>query len=444
MSTPAAPAPEREVARAVAEAPRGVAVALSGGLDSTLLAHLAASQGTVRLLHVNHHLGPAAEAMAGAAARTAAALGADYQELHVEVPQAARTSLEAAAREVRYRALAAALAAGETLLTAHHADDQAETVLLQLLRGSGPRGLKGLTERQPFAAGWLVRPLLAVPRTALEACAAARGIRFVDDPSNRSTVFDRNYLRHQVMPVLSGRWPGAVRALGRVAALQAACVEGLETEAARRLARADYDQRRLALTSLVGLSDAARRELLRAWLRRLAAPVPPAAALTRVLEVLVPYRGGGAPEVRFGGAALRRFREHLYLVPALGPFPAAPVTLAEAATGALPYGRLQAYRCDRGLRLREPVAGRLEVRFRRGGERLRVPGGRHRTLKRLLADSGVPPWERPLYPLVVSDEAIVAVPELYIAPGYEASGKAPGLRFIWERGWPGQTPGGRG
>lgn len=435
MTLPAAPSPEREVARAVAEAPRGVAVAVSGGLDSTVLAHLAAAVGTVRLLHVNHHLGPAAEAMAGAAARTAAALGTDYRELHVEVPRRSRTSPEAAAREARYRALAAALEAGETLMTAHHADDQAETVLLQLLRGSGPRGLKGLTERQAFADGWLVRPLLAFPRTTLEACADARAIAFVDDPSNRSTAFDRNYLRHGVLPELSARWPGAVKALGRVAALQAACVEGLETEAARRLARADYDQRRLALTAFIGLSDAARRELLRAWLRRLGAPVPPAAALTRVFEVLVPYRGGGAPEVRFGGAALRRFRGHLYLVPAPGPVPAGPLTLAEAASGVLPYGRLRASRCDRGLRLREPVAGRLEVRFRTGGERLRVPGGRHRALKRLLAESGVPPWERPLCPLVVDDEEIVAVPGLYVAPGYAASGRAPGLRFVWERGW---------
>ena len=432
------------MARAVSEAPRGVAVALSGGVDSTVLAHLAAAAGAVRLLHVNHHLGPAAEQMAAAAARTAAALGADYRELHVEVPRRARTSPEAAAREVRYRALAGALETGETLMTGHHADDQAETVLLQLLRGSGPRGLKALTPRQPFGDGWLARPLLAFPRSALEALAAARALSCVEDPSNRSTAFDRNYLRHEILPELASRWPGAAKALGRVAALQALCADGLEAEADRRLARAEHDNRRLALTAFIGLSESGRRELLRAWLRRLAAPVPSAAVLTRVFEVLVPYRGSGAPEVRFGGATLRRFRGYLYLVPAPEPQPVRPLTLAEAAAGGLPYGRLKVFRCDRGLRLRMAADDPVEVRVRAGGERLRAPGGHHVKLKRLLAQSGMPPWERAVCPLVFCGEDVIAVPDLYVAPEHIASGSAPGLRLVWERGWEGGGTVGRG
>ena len=201
-------------------------IGFSGGLDSTVLLQLLASDPSMhraglRALHVHHGLQAAADAWAEHCARQAAALGVALEVLRVDVPRDGGHGLEAAAREARYAALAAALAPGETLATAHHLDDQAETFLLRALRASGPEGLGAMRPWRRFAGGWHWRPLLALPRATLQAWAQAHALEWIEDPSNALPDPDRNFLRLQVLPMLQRRWPHAAAALARSAELSA-------------------------------------------------------------------------------------------------------------------------------------------------------------------------------------------------------------------------------
>ena len=200
--------------------PPRLTVAFSGGLDSTVLLAALCRLGlaaSVRAVHVDHGLHPESAQWSAHCAATAAAFGAEFAAVRVAVDRASRQGLEAAAREVRYRALGELLAPGEWLLTAHHGDDQLETLLLRLLRGTGVRGLRGIIAFGPFAAGSLGRPLLKFTREQLRAQALAWNLPWLEDPSNREPRHDRNYLRLQVLPALLARWPEAAHSAERLA-----------------------------------------------------------------------------------------------------------------------------------------------------------------------------------------------------------------------------------
>ena len=194
--------------------PRKIAVAFSGGLDSTVL--LAAicrltPRPEVRALHIDHGLHPDSGAWEGHCKALAASLGVGFGSLQCPVEPVQGESLEARARAVRYRALAELLAPGEILVTAHHADDQLETLMLRLMRGTGVKGLRGIAPLQPFGAGFLARPLLAISREDILAAAREWDLEWIEDPSNRDTRFDRNYVRAELIPRITKRWPAAAR-----------------------------------------------------------------------------------------------------------------------------------------------------------------------------------------------------------------------------------------
>ena len=202
--------------------PSGYCVALSGGLDSTVLAAALAAPGagrerTPRAIHVDHGLHPDSPQWSAHCRGLAERLGVPCEIAAVDARPAAGESPEAAARAARYAALAARLQPGEVLLTAHHGDDQLETVLLQWLRGGGLSAVAGMRPVTPFAAGWLARPLLGFTRAELEAWARAQGLAWLEDPSNADRRFDRNYLRIEILPRLRARWPAAAVTVARVA-----------------------------------------------------------------------------------------------------------------------------------------------------------------------------------------------------------------------------------
>src|SRR5580704_2983267 len=196
-----------------------VCVAFSGGADSTaLLAALVPLREPrlrVRAVHVDHQLHPDSKLWSAHCRRVARDLGVPLRVRRVDAVARGGASPEAAARAARYAALATGLAAGEALLTAHHADDQLETVLLQLLRGAGVTGLAAMPALAPFAAGQLARPLLGIQGRALRAFVQRAGLPWLEDPSNQSEDFDRNYLRARVLPALVARWPAAAATVAR-------------------------------------------------------------------------------------------------------------------------------------------------------------------------------------------------------------------------------------
>ncbi|HEY8521263.1 MAG TPA: tRNA lysidine(34) synthetase TilS [Gammaproteobacteria bacterium] len=417
------------------EAPR-FAVAYSGGVDSTvLLAALVRLDAAhpVRALHVNHGLAADADRWEASCARTAAALGVPFASARVRVA-ADGSGLEAAARRARYEALAGLLAPGETLLTAHQADDQLETVLLRLLRGAGVRGLRGIAPFAPFGPGYLARPLLGFSRAEIRAAAERWGLEWIEDPSNASLDHDRNYLRHAVLPALVRRWPAA----GRRAALTAAQMRDAEeilADVAAADARAFPELDRLPAAALGALTAARRRNFLRHAIRALGLPVPHAHHVERLLEAVAHRRPGAHAVIRWPGAEARIYRDHVYLLRPLEPGsgPGYRGRLALDAPWQGPEGRLEAVPTA-GEGIAAPwLAEGLELRFRAGGERFKPAGRAHSvSLKHWLQDEGIVPWMRDRVPLLFRGGRLVAVADLAVAAeALAASQNAPRYRIAW-------------
>lgn len=422
----------------------GYWVAYSGGLDSrvlleTLAEHRAALTGPLGAVHVDHGLHPESPRWAEHCAGVCGRLGLPLVQLRANGAAGAGESPEAAARRARYGALAGWLLPGHCVLSAHHRDDQAETLLLQLLRGSGPRGLAAMPRAAPLAGGTLVRPLLELDRATLRAFAQARGLDWIDDPSNADTDYDRNLLRHQVMPVLRARWPSAAASLARSARHCADTAELADALAAMDLQAAQGGTPgRLRLEALRTLTLSRRRNVLRYWLRREGFGVPSAAVLGRILNDMFQARGDAEPRVRWAGGEVRRYRDQLYAFHGLPSVdygaeycwqPYAPLQLPAAA------GTLEAVPVTgSGLAARFAGAGRLRVRFRRGGETFRPHGRAHRhALKKLFQEAGVPPWERERVPLLYVDGELGAVAGFWVGEGFQARGDEPGMELRWRR-----------
>jgi tRNA(Ile)-lysidine synthase len=399
-------------------------VAFSGGLDSTvLLAALAQLRRRgkfgLRALHVNHHLQPAAADFARSALATARGLRVEAAVLDVQVSLRGQ-SLEAAARAARYEALRREIRPGEWLLTAHHQDDQLETVLLQLLRGAGVAGLAAMPASSRFGAGRLLRPLLPVARAALEGYARRRRLRWIDDPSNSDARHDRNFLRQQVLPLLATRWPAAAATVSRSAAHLAEAQVLLDTLADAGIDRA-AEGAALRISALSTLGAPQQRNLLRRWLRSRGLPMPDAARLGELMQGLMPARRDASPCLRWPGAEIRRYQGLLYALspPSLPPRPKTwqwrrePVLLLPGA------GRLEIIPHVHGELCLSHLPARLQVRFRVGGERLPTAGGR-KPLKNLLQELDMPPWQRERVPLLYAGEQLIAVAGCWLDSGYRA------------------------
>ncbi|MEQ1801759.1 MAG: tRNA lysidine(34) synthetase TilS [Gammaproteobacteria bacterium] len=421
-------------------------VAFSGGRDSTVLLHALARlrderRFLLRAVHVNHGLQPAAGDWASHCVAAAGALAVPCQALSVTVRNDRGKGLEAAAREARYGALREDLEPGEWLLTAHHADDQLETVLLHLFRGSGPSGLAGIPRGAPFGAGCLCRPLLDVGGDSLAAYAAEflvpEGLGWLTDPMNADAGYDRGFIRHEVAPVLRERFPAAAGAVGRAASL-AAEAAGLLDELARMDAQEVVSANRLSLAALNRRSPARQRNLIRMVVRERNWSTPPERRLREGLAQLVDAAPGRQPVLAWGGHEIRRFREHLHLLDV-----AVPVAGSVAQpTPWSPGQRLELGGIRGELELRHgtgsaglsplPVADGLEVVFRTGGERVRPGSDRHhRTLKYLFQSRGVVPWMRAHVPLVFARGRLAAVGDLWVADWAAAAPGDAGLQIVW-------------
>jgi tRNA(Ile)-lysidine synthase len=341
-------------------------IALSGGLDSTVLAHaLTVTRErhgkSLLAVHVDHQLHPESGHWNDYCRRLADTLDLEFVAETVSVV-ADGGGLEAAARKARYAALARHTGDRDWLLSAHHRNDQAETLLLNLMRGSGPAGMAGIGLLTPFAAGWLVRPLIDVPRDALEAYAAAQNLHWVDDPSNEDLRFDRNYLRHEVLPPLEQRWPGVIERLARSADLAAEAAMMLDELAASDLREVGDRAARIDIAGLLQLTDARQRNLLRHAIRREGLPLPGAARLATVLVSVLQARDDAQP-----------MRGKLYLSRPLGEqsWPPGGRPLADSPVSLGPgMGTLRlAPGAPRGLS-GAVLAGGLAIRMRKGGEEI--------------------------------------------------------------------------
>jgi len=416
-------------------------VAFSGGVDSTALlaALVKACRAPTRLraLHVDHGLHPAAATWSAHCRAVARQLRVPIQVLSVRIEPARGSSLEATARAARYHALAAALDAGEMLLTAHHEDDQLETVLLQLLRGAGVAGLAAMPALAPFARGSLVRPLLPCSRAELEAWAHAAQLNWVEDTSNADERLDRNYLRRRVVPTLRERWPGAAAAVARSARHAAEAQQLLDSLGLMDVERASHGGS-LAAHSLRALPAERRRNALRFWIGARGRLVPDTRRLEQLAGPLLDARPDANPAVAWGDTIVQRHGGLLSIVSA--PAAAGEETAwawRQSLTCTLPepFGKLELAPDARGPVDLSALPGVLTVRARRGGERLAPRrGGPRRALKSLLQEAHVPVAERAQLPLIFAGERLLAVADLWLDESVQAAaGTRTRARLTWIR-----------
>ncbi|MEM9056810.1 MAG: tRNA lysidine(34) synthetase TilS [Pseudomonadota bacterium] len=414
-------------------------LAVSGGLDSMVLLDAVAAgrdafpHAQLDCAYVNHELHPDAARWGALVARAAGARGLRFLDLASGPIDPAGTGLEAAARKARYRALAKVMAAGDVLLTAHHRDDQAETVLLQLLRGAGVAGLRAMPQATAFGAGRHVRPLLALPRETLLEYAQRRGLAWVEDPSNAAGAHDRNFLRHSIVPALRTRWPAVSATLAQLALTCADEQRVLDGAAAAELGTALGHDGALACGALRTLGAAQARNALRYWLRTAGFKAPPRTRLNALLRQATTAREDSAPLVAWDGCEVRRYRDALYATPPLGPAPVGMLPFDRHRPLTLPDGSVLTVerRVGDGLDARF-LEGDVCVRWRRGGERLVLAGRRHHTsVKKLLQARGVLPWLRDRLPLVYVDGELAAVADLCVAAPFAAAAHAPGCAVKW-------------
>ena len=418
-------------------------VALSGGLDSTVLlaalAELARMRGflqDVRAVHVDHGLHADAAQWSRASAEAAARAGVRCEVVRVDARGARGESPEAAAREARQAAFRRCLAPGEVLLTAHHADDQLETVLLQWLRGGGLRAVAGMAALAPLGdQAWHARPLLGFSRGELESFAHERSLPWIADPSNDDPRFDRNYLRHAVLPRVRQRWPGAARNVARVAGFARDALE-LEAAVAAQDLAATRRGAALELAALLRLPEARQRAVLRAWLAALGLPPPAAATLAALRRDAGAAAADRNPRTAWPGAVVHRYRGYLHAVP--------PHACAPLVEGRWHTGEASVYACGTQARLElEAATGEglsrarlpaiVQVRRRAGGERFVPAGGAHRRdLRKWLQERAVLPWRREQLPLLVDDDGrLVAVADLGCGAHFAARPGEPSWRVRW-------------
>lgn len=417
------------------------AVALSGGVDSmVLLVALVRLVGGARVVafHVDHGLHPESERWAGQCARAANQLGVAFQSVRVAIRDGSLHGPEAAAREARYEALRALMGVGEVLLTAHHGDDQLETLLLRMLRGSGVRGLTGIHELAAFGPGFLARPMLDFTRAEITAQALRWNLTWIEDPANATPRFDRSYLRARVLPALLERWPAAQRAAARLARQMADAEQVLEDVAADDT-RDVADLHRIPCAHVRTLSSARQANLLRFVIRTLDLPPPSSLHLEQLRALILDEHAGGRAQLTWPGAAAHVYRGHVYLLST----EARPKD--RAAPGELAVGREWQGFCG-SLKLVPAEAGfpdewarsGINVRFRSGGERFRPANHRHsKTLKHWFQENGVVPWMRDRIPLLFRQQTLVGVADLSIS---EEARSAPSRGPKWRAEWRGHPP----
>ena len=417
-------------------------LAFSGGLDSQVLLHLvwrlreqAHSSDTsfpeIRSIHVDHQLQAASTAWADQCEQQCVAYNIPFTLKVVNV-EGRRRGVEDLARVARYQAFEATLGGGDLLLLAHHLDDQAETLLLRLLRGAGVTGLAAMPVRRALGAGELYRPLLSTSRAELEAYAVAQDLSWVDDPSNLDTHYRRNFLRQQVLPQLTRHWPDYRQSFGRAAALQAETAQLLHGYISQDLASLCAEDGSLNLHKLAALPEIRQRAILRQFIINRSDLALSSAQLGTIVEQFLYAGGDRQPQFRLAaGVLLRAYNQQLFCELGVVEAPSSlPSELAWNLHSELlipGVGRLLATPGGPFM-----PRGPVSIRFRRGGERCRLAGhAHHRPLKKLLQEWRLPPWQREQLPLIFCGEILAAVADLAVCEGFGAEADETGWNIHW-------------
>jgi len=415
---------------------QSILVAFSGGLDSTVLLHQLVQwraqhpEVALRAIHIHHGLSPHADSWVQHCESVCMQWQVPLvvERVHLEDDG---LGIEAQARRARYQAFAQTLLPGEVLMTAQHLDDQCETFLLALKRGSGPAGLSAMGENSPFAGTQLIRPLLAQTREALEAWARQHELCWIEDESNQDDTYDRNFLRLRVTPLLQQRWPHFAQAVARSAALCAEQESLLDELLASDLADCITAHGTLLLVPLMMVSDVRRAALLRRWLAGLNAPMPSRDGLERIWQEVALAREDASPCFRLGEYEVRRYQSQLWWVKSVDGQSETVIPWLEWKTPlALPAGlgsvqlisagELRMPQEDETVSIRFKAPGLLHIVGRNGG----------RKLKKIWQAQGIPPWRRDTTPLLFYGETLIAAAGVFVTREGAAEDEE-GVSLVW-------------
>ena len=415
---------------------QSILVAFSGGLDSTVLLHQLVQwraqhpEVALRAIHIHHGLSPHADSWVQHCESVCMQWQVPLvvERVHLEDDG---LGIEAQARRARYQAFAQTLLPGEVLMTAQHLDDQCETFLLALKRGSGPAGLSAMGENSPFAGTQLIRPLLAQTREALEAWARQHELCWIEDESNQDDTYDRNFLRLRVTPLLQQRWPHFAQAVARSAALCAEQESLLDELLASDLADCITAHGTLLLVPLMMMSDVRRAALLRRWLAGLNAPMPSRDGLERIWQEVALAREDASPCFRLGEYEVRRYQSQLWWVKSVDGQSETVIPWLEWKTPlALPAGlgsvqlisagELHMPQADEAVSIRFKAPGLLHIVGRNGG----------RKLKKIWQEQGIPPWRRDTTPLLFYGETLIAAAGVFVTREGAAEDEE-GVSLVW-------------
>ena len=392
-------------------------IAYSGGLDSSVLLHLCYklreqnNNYVIKAVHINHQLQAVANEWEEHCADLCNKLNIPLISKKVNIENDARKGTEAAAREARYQVFSEALEENQYLLTAHHKDDQVETLMLRLLRGTGIEGAAAMKTLRPFAQGWLMRPLLDYSRSELENYARENHLQWVDDPSNNYSAYDRNFLRNELFPQLEKRWPGYRETLSRFAA-HAQTNQDLLDQCLAADNQGCLDGSELSIASLKQYGIEKQKYIIRHWIDSKSYEMPAEKQLTEIFK-LINARQDAQPLVAWSDVEMRRFQNKLYIGKAMENFDASQVFSWNPRQPLLIPG-LGILHCVTQNSMQLPEM--LSVAFRQGGEECQLPGkqGAH-SLKKVFQESKIPPWMRYRTPIILVDGHIKAIPGIFSA-----------------------------
>ncbi len=415
-------------------------VAFSGGLDSSVLLHLLVrlrdtGKNTLQLraAYVHHGLSRFADDWMHHCQQYCQQWQVPFTVIRVQLAQRQSGNIEAMARAARYHALGKILLDGEILLTAQHLDDQCETLLLALKRGSGPAGLSSMPECMAFFNSEQLRPLLAIPRAQLEYYALQQHITWVEDDSNQDERFERNFLRHSVIPLLKKRWPQFSQAVARSASLCAEQEQLLDELLQDSLQTLTANDKSICITGLLALNDARRFAILRRWMACCGAMMPGREQLQRLWTEVALCREDGEPQLQLGRWQVRRYRQRLYLLPSMQSLSTCVLPWNINYPLSLPDGLGQLYFSHKGIIVRPPgIDEQVSVRFTVQGKVRIVGRHRARWIKKLWQELAVPPWQRGRIPLLFYGEQLIAAPGVFVTQ--EGQAQHEGLQLCWARG----------
>ncbi|MEZ9464181.1 tRNA lysidine(34) synthetase TilS [Vibrio splendidus] len=416
--------------------PNRLIVAFSGGVDSRVLLELAAQYAQTHgieccAVHVHHGLSKNADHWAEQCQTWCDALSVSLAVERVSLDIDSGESVEKLARDARYNAFQKHLSFGDVLITGQHIDDQLETFLLALKRGSGPKGLSSMAKMMPFANAHIVRPLLSVTRTDIEGAARDMALTWMEDESNQDVRFDRNFIRHQVTPTLTERWPSFRESVSRSAQLCAEQELLLDELLESHFQQALGDSQNLSVEALSQHSDLLRARLLRMWLSHCNQPMPSKKQLKLIWHEVACAQADANPKLVLNDAEVRRFNHQLYLVRETKDLSNWQSDISMEGSLVLPDGlgelRLNSALSDGASNNRDAQSfslsdtnATLRVIFNPEGLSAHPVGrGHSRKLKKLFQEYQVPSWLRRRTPILMDGDRVIAVLGLFVDKNYE-------------------------